>query len=44
MKIATYTTKGLYWNDVPEVYKYMCKNFTGDENIWWVEDFKGALC
>lgn len=32
--------KGLYWNDVPEVYRYMCKNFTGDENIWWVEDFK----
>lgn len=32
--------KGLYWNDVPEVYKYMCKNFTGDENKWWVEDFK----
>lgn len=32
--------KGLYWNDVPEVYKYMCKNFTGDENKWWVEDFR----
>lgn len=32
--------KGLYWNDVPEVYKYMCRNFTGDENKWWVEDFK----
>jgi len=32
--------QNLYWNDVKEVYEYMCHNFTGDKTIWWVEDFK----
>jgi len=32
--------QGIYWNDYPEVRAYMCKNFTGDANKWWVEDFK----
>ena len=44
MKIATYTTKGLYWNDVPEVYKYMCKTSQEMKIYGGVEDFKGALC
>ena len=25
--------KGLYWNDVTKVYKYICKNFKGDEKM-----------
>jgi ubiquinone/menaquinone biosynthesis C-methylase UbiE len=32
--------KKQYWNDIPQVYRYMCKNFTNDEKVWWVEDFK----
>jgi ubiquinone/menaquinone biosynthesis C-methylase UbiE len=31
---------GIYWNDYKPVVEYMCKNFTGDKNKWWVEDFK----
>lgn len=31
---------GIYWNDLPQVLKYMSKNFTGDENKWWTTDFK----
>lgn len=32
--------KGKYWNDIPMVLRYMCKNFTGNEKKWWVDDFK----
>ena len=31
---------GQYWNDIPRVLEYMCENFTGDKNKWWVDDFK----
>ncbi len=31
---------GKYWNDYPQVLQYMCENFTGDKNKWWVQDFK----
>lgn len=32
--------KKQYWNDIPQVHRYMCKNFTNEEKVWWVEDFK----
>lgn len=32
--------QGTYWNDYSRVVEYMCKNFTGDKKVWWVEDFK----
>ncbi len=32
--------QGTYWNDYSQVVEYMCKNFTGDKEKWWVEDFK----
>ena len=32
--------KGKYWNDFPKVLEYISKNFTGDKNKLWVEDFK----
>jgi SAM-dependent methyltransferase len=32
--------RGQYWNNIPQVLQYICKNFTGDENKWWIEDFK----
>jgi SAM-dependent methyltransferase len=31
---------GKYWNDYPQVLQYMCENFTGDKNKWWIQDFK----
>ena len=31
---------GMYWNDFPQVLEYMCENFTGDKQKWWVQDFK----
>lgn len=31
---------GIYWNDYPRVVEYMCKNFTNNRKLWWVEDFK----
>ncbi len=24
-----------YWNDLPEVVRYMCRNATGNEDLWW---------
>jgi len=36
--------KGSYWNDLPVVKKYMYKNFTGDENVAWMEDFRERFC
>jgi ubiquinone/menaquinone biosynthesis C-methylase UbiE len=35
---------GQYWNDFPLVLEYMCENFTGDKNKWWVQDFKERFC
>lgn len=32
--------QGQYWNDIPEVQKYISKQLIGDENKWWVEYFK----
>ncbi len=31
--------KGSYWNDIPQVQKYISKNFTGDKKKWWIADF-----
>lgn len=35
---------GQYWNDFSLVLEYMCENFTGDKNKWWVQDFKERFC
>jgi SAM-dependent methyltransferase len=35
---------GQYWNDFPLVLEYMCENFTGNKNKWWVQDFKERFC
>jgi ubiquinone/menaquinone biosynthesis C-methylase UbiE len=35
---------GQYWNDFQRVLEYMCENFTGDKNKWWVQDFKERFC
>lgn len=35
---------GQYWNDFHRVLEYMCENFTGDKNKWWVQDFKERFC
>jgi len=35
---------GQYWNDFPLVLEYMCENFTGEKNKWWVQDFKERFC
>ncbi|MBM3707423.1 MAG: class I SAM-dependent methyltransferase [Actinobacteria bacterium] len=32
--------QGQYWNNIPQVLRYICKKFTGDENKWWIEDFR----
>jgi ubiquinone/menaquinone biosynthesis C-methylase UbiE len=32
--------QGQYWNNIPQVLRYICKKFTGDENKWWISDFK----
>lgn len=32
--------KNTYWNDIPLVREYMCANFTGDKNVWWIDEFK----
>jgi SAM-dependent methyltransferase len=36
--------QGQYWNDFRLVLEYMCKNFTGNKNKWWVQDFKERFC
>lgn len=36
--------QGQYWNDFPRVLEYMCENFTGDKNKWWVQDFNERFC
>lgn len=36
--------QGQYWNDFHRVLEYMCENFTGDKNKWWVQDFKERFC
>ncbi len=36
--------QGQYWNDFQLVLEYMCENFTGDKNKWWVQDFKERFC
>lgn len=36
--------QGQYWNDFPRVLEYMCQNFTGNRNKWWVQDFKERFC
>jgi len=35
---------GQYWNDFRLVLEYMCENFTGNKNKWWVQDFKERFC
>jgi ubiquinone/menaquinone biosynthesis C-methylase UbiE len=35
---------GQYWNDFRLVLEYMCENFTGDKNKWWVQDFNERFC
>jgi SAM-dependent methyltransferase len=35
---------GQYWNDLQPVLEYMCENFTGNKNKWWVQDFKERFC
>ena len=35
---------GSYWNEFQPVLEYMCENFTGDKNKWWVQDFKERFC
>jgi SAM-dependent methyltransferase len=35
---------GQYWNDFHRVLEYMCENFTGDKNKWWVQDFQERFC
>lgn len=32
--------QGQYWNDLPEVQEYMCRNLTGDPQKWWTSDFQ----
>ncbi len=32
--------KNTYWNDIPLIYKYICKNLTNSEKTWWIDDFK----
>jgi len=32
--------KGQYWNNIPQVLRHICKRFTGNENKWFIEDFK----
>lgn len=29
-----------YWNEVPGVLAYLCLRATGDQNLWWMDDFK----
>jgi len=36
--------QGSYWNDFPLVLEYMCENFTGDKNKWWMTDFQERFC
>jgi hypothetical protein len=36
--------QGQYWNDFQRVLEYMCENFTGNKNKWWVQDFKERFC
>ena len=36
--------QGQYWNDFRLVLEYMCENFTGNKNKWWVQDFKERFC
>jgi SAM-dependent methyltransferase len=31
---------GKYWNDLPQVLRYMSENFTGNPTKWWVDDFR----
>ena len=35
---------GQYWNDFRLVLEYMCENFTGDKNKWWIQDFRERFC
>jgi len=32
--------QGQYWNNIPQILRYICKKFTGDEDRWWIEDFR----
>ena len=36
--------QGNYWNDLPEVREYMCKNLTGDKDKWWIADIQDRFC
>jgi SAM-dependent methyltransferase len=36
--------QGSYWNDFPLVLEYMCENFTGNKNKWWMTDFQERFC
>lgn len=29
-----------YWNDLPEVQAYLCRNATGNDKLWWIPYFK----
>ena len=29
-----------YWNDLPEIRSYLCRNATGDNRLWWIPYFK----
>lgn len=29
-----------YWNDLPEIRAYLCRNATGDKNLWWIPYLK----
>ncbi len=33
-----------YWNNIPLVLQYICKNYTGNKKKWWITDFKERYC
>jgi SAM-dependent methyltransferase len=41
---STVYYSGVYWNDLPQVIRYMSECFTGDPDKWWVGDFRDRYC
>ncbi|HFD11175.1 MAG TPA: class I SAM-dependent methyltransferase [Crenotrichaceae bacterium] len=33
-----------YWNNIPIVLEYICENYTGNKQKWWIADFKERYC
>ena len=33
-----------YWNDLPQVLRYMQRRATGDPEMWWMDHLKQEWC